>query len=84
MTGMPMRVRSSLEVARISGVILEVCCALENAFFMSPSARACSYSIFAFSLRAMRSSMVPALSSLGFPSKTKEGSMPFSMRLDVL
>ena len=78
-----MSLRSSLELSSISGVILDVCCALENAFFMSPSARAASYSSLAFSLRAILSSMVPDFSSLGFPSKTNEGSMPASIRLAV-
>ena len=83
MTGMPMSLRSSLEVSRISGVILEVCCAFENAFLRSPSARACWYSSMALSLRAMRSSMVPAFITLGLPSKTNDGSMPASMRFAV-
>ena len=80
---MPMSLRSSLELSSISGVILDVCWALENAFFMSPSARAASYSSLAFSLRAILSSMVPDLSSFGLPSNTKDGSMPASMRLAV-
>ena len=83
-TGMPISVSSSFEVDRMSGVILEVCCALEKAFCISPSLSACSYSSFAFSRLAMRSSMVPALSSLGLPSKTNAGSMPFSIRFAVL
>ena len=81
---MPSRVSSSFEVSRMSGVMRDVCCALENAFLRSPSSSACWYSTIAFSLRAMRSSMVPAFISFGFPSKTNDGSMPASIRLAVL
>ena len=78
-----MSLRSSFELSRISGVILDVCWAFEKAFLRSPSANAASYSSFAFSLRAILSSIVPDFSSFGFPSKTNEGSIPASMRFAV-